>query len=373
MANTLTAIIPSVIRAMQSVSRSTGALFNAINTDVGADQVGKGQAITLPINGSISATDVTPGPTPPAFVDQTLTSNTLTLSEQKAGKFHLTSEERAKISANAEYVPRGIEQAIKAVVNAANDYAYQIAYQGAGYAFGTAGTTPFASNPDILLDVWKSLMDDDYAPNEDLWGIVSTAAWAAAGKLDQFQKANEAPAGVDFSRNSIGMLSNFMMGFDQRLTQVTAGTGASYLVNGAASEGDSTVTVDTGSGTILAGDIITFAADTTNKYVATSFAGNVITLNRPLLADIPDNNAVTVAAASVRNIFCHKDAIRMGFRPSASDELDVADDATVVTDPVSGLSLRLALYKGYHGGQYEVSAVYGGVVDRKAWLRVLLG
>ena len=373
MANTLTAIIPSVIAAMQSVSRSSGALFNAVNKDIDAEAVGLGQAITLPISATASTYTVTPGSTPPALVDSVVTSNTLTLDQHKGSRFSLTEEDLAKIANNPDFVNRQIAQSIKAVVNEASSFLYGKMSAGASLAFGAAGTTPFADSPDLLMDIWADLMDEE-APNEDLKATLSTGAWASAGKLTEFQKLNEAPEGVSFARNSIGMLANFGVSFDQKIASVTKGTGASYVADGGASIGDTVITLKTGTGTVLAGDVVVFAGDS-NQYVVKTgaVAAGDIVLAEGLKIALDNGDAMTIQASSVRNICNHMDAVRFGFRPSKASGLDSAMDSTVVVDPVSGLALRLAAYGGYHAGSYEVSAVYGATVDRPEWVKILLG
>jgi len=375
MANTLTPIIPSVIRAIRSVARRSGSLLNLCDMDVGADQVGLGQSITLPNNAAIAAYTVTPGPTPPAFVDQVVGSNTLTLDQHKGARFSVTSEDEKKIDAGAGFIPRSIERAVEVLVNGISDYHYGIAAAGAGLAFGTAGTTPFASDPNLINSIWADLMDDQ-CPNSgaDLFGVVDHYAWATAGNLAQFQKMNESPDGVSFATNSIGMLGNFNMQWDQTIANITKGTGASYVTSGANAVGDTAITLATGSGTVLAGDVILVENDTNQYVVATGTAApGGITIHGGLRIATSGGETVTIQATAKRNLFGNRQAIKMGVRPSASSKLDNATDQTVVSDPVTGLSLRLAAYGGYHGGSYELSAVYGGVVDRPEWLRILLG
>ena len=45
----------------------------------------------------------------------------------------------------------------------------------------------------------------------------------------------------------------------------------------------------------------------------------------------------------------------------------------IVSDPVTGLALRLSSYGEYKQIRYEVSAVWGSVVDRPEWVIALLG
>ena len=73
------------------------------------------------------------------------------------------------------------------------------------------------------------------------------------------------------------MLDRFNIVMAQDVKEHTAGTGSGYLVDDASlSKGDTTITVDTGSGTILAGDVVTIASQ---KYVvATALSGSTFTI-----------------------------------------------------------------------------------------------
>ena len=83
----------------------------------------------------------------------------------------------------------------------------------------------------------------------------------------------------------------------------TTGTGSGYTVNYASgySVGDTDIAIDTGSGTVLAGDVITFAGDDSKYIVKTGVtAPGTITLFPPgLKASLADNTAMTIGSRSV--------------------------------------------------------------------------
>lgn len=73
------------------------------------------------------------------------------------------------------------------------------------------------------------------------------------------------------------------------------GTGTGYLTSAAFVINDTAITVDTGTGTILAGNIITFDGDT-NKYVVDiALTGDTVTIASPgLVQNLADDAAITV-------------------------------------------------------------------------------
>ena len=72
-------------------------------------------------------------------------------------------------------------------------------------------------------------------------------------------------------------------------------TAIGYLVNGALVAADTSVTVDTGSGTIPAGATVTFGSDTRVYTVETALAGGSFTLTEGLEAAVADDAAVNVS------------------------------------------------------------------------------
>jgi hypothetical protein len=138
--------------------------------------------------------------------------------------------------------------------------------------------------------------------------------------------------------------------------------------------------IDTGSGTILAGDSITFAGDT-NKYVVVSaLAANVVTIGAPgLRAAVADNTAITVGNSFTPNLGFAKNALVLATRipavpvDASGNAMDMADDRTIVTDPYSGISFEVALYRQYRQIKYEIGLAWGTGAVKQEHIAVLLG
>src|SRR5262249_20775660 len=153
----------------------------------------------------------------------------------------------------------------------------------------------------------------------DLHLVLNTAAMAKVrGKQSSLFKVNEAgDAGLLRTGDLLLPLEGFSLGVSAQLKKVTAGTGASYLINhsGGYAIGATAVTLDTGSGTILAGDVITIGSDTNKYIVASALASNVVTIAAPgLLAACADNDAVTVGASYTPNAAFRRNAIVLATR-----------------------------------------------------------
>jgi len=371
MANVFGNLIPNVVASMSEVARSEGALFNLLETDAKADAASVGQSVQVGVQVPRTAYTVTPAATAPALSDMTPTVEPFTISNYFGQRFHLSAEEQRALANGEEVKTRAIEQAISDVIALHATSLFNFLNSGAGYALGAQGTDPFASTPNITMDLWK-ILTDEKAPANDRMLALSVGNFASAGKLQQFQKLSEAPRGVDFATAQIAMLANSTVSYSQDLVPHVRGTAnGSYVTSGSSAAGTSTLTLISGSGTILAGDVVTFAADTANKYIAQGFTGGVLTLNAPLKTTIPTGNAVTVAAAHGVSLGGSRRAGIASFRPPLVVN-DAATESEIVTDPVTGLSMRLAYYPGYHTGQWEVSMVSGFGWRRRNWMAKLI-
>lgn len=125
-------------------------------------------------------------------------------------------------------------------------------------------------------------------------------------------------------------------------------------------EGDVLISIDTGSGSISAGQIVTFAGDP-NQYVVAAATSNLITLAAPgLRQDLADDTAITVVGAFTANMAFDRNAFLLASRtPAMPEGGDNADDVMNVTDPISGITFQIALYRQYRRVRYEVGLAWG--------------
>lgn len=319
MTTTLTAIAPVLYSAAREVAKEPFGAVTAVNTSFDNKGVARGDTVKVPVMPSGASEDFTPGITNTAAQNIIASSIDITLTKFKKYPMVLTGEQERSLE-NGEnfedWTTQFIKQGTRTLRNEMEVDCVNEIYQGASRAVGTSGTTPFASNLDLLADVRKILRDNG-APMADAHFIMDTAASNKAQKLAIYQNANQ--AGGDGERRTGGFNPQFGLQLAESagIDTHTKGTGASYLVNGALAKGDTTITVDGGTGTILAGDVITFAADTANQYVVTeALSGGSLKIGENgLRVAIPDNNAVTVTASYTPNVAFERNAVVGVVRP----------------------------------------------------------
>jgi hypothetical protein len=380
MANTLTNLIPDVYAALDVVSRELVGFIPSVYRDSRADRVAYNQTLRVPVAPANGAGgDITPAMSLPSAANQTISNATIALSKQRYFPFSWSGEESYAMDAGPGYLSlkqAQIAQAIRAACNEIESDLATGAYKAASRAYGTAGTTPFASDLSDTANLRK-ILDDNGAPLSDRSVIINTTAGAKLRTLAQLTKANEAADSSMLRQGTLLDVHGFMIRESAQLSTVTKGTGASYLVNNASgyAVGDTAITLDTGSGTILAGDVITFAGDTNKYVVKTALTANVVTIAAPgLRATLADNTAVTVGNNFTPNVGFSRNAIVLATRlPAIPMEGDMAIDREVVTDPRSGLSFEVAVYPGYRMNTYHLSVVWGYSVIKPEHTAILLG
>ena len=213
----------------------------------------------------------------------------------------------------------------------------------------------------------------------------NSATWLnLRGKQNMLLKVNE--AGTQTMLRD-GIIPEGVLGFSMRnsagISLHTKGGATGSLINNASGEvvGETTLTLDTitvNTTGILAGDVVTFAADTTNKYVVNTglvaTSGDIVIGKPGLLVAAPDNNAMTIGNSYTGNYAFNRGSIVLASRaPAMPSGGDSADDRMTITDPISGLTFEVSLYRQYRQVKYEIALAWGCAAANGAHIATLLG
>lgn len=380
--NTLTGIIPVVYEALNVVSREMVGIIPACKRDSSAARAALNQVVRSPVGTAGSLEDIVPGQYPANTGGTTVGYKDVVITKSKAAPVLWSGEEQLSIgdSLNPVMVDQFAE-AMRSLTNAIEVDLATTAITHASRAYGTAGTAPFGTAGDLSDTAGvRKILEDNGAPQGDLQLALGSNAMAnLRGKQNVLFKVNEAGSS-DMLRNGMtDRLQGFALRNSYGLTAAhvrgTAAASPAYLTNGAAAIGDTVIGVDTGTGTIVAGDVVTFGSDT-NKYVVVSaLSGGNITIAKPgLIAAVSDGTAVAVGAAYSPNVAFARNALILAARaPALPQGGDMAEDRTQITDPVTGLVFELALYKMYRQVKYEVSMAWGTASVKDEHIALLVG
>lgn len=378
MANTLTSLIPDLYEAMDVVSRELVGMIPAVARDSNAERAAKDQTVRSFVAPASSAADITPGQLPPDTGNQTIGNKTITISKARGVPIRWNGEEQKGINFGPGYMNVRRDQIAQAMRTLTNEIENDLCalYVGASRALVPNATTLFsASLKDAALI--RKVLADNGAPMDDISLVMNTTAGAAVRGLAQLNQVNT--AGESSLLRQGVLVDIFGMGLREsaQIDAHVAGTGASYQTNavGGYAVGATAITLDTGTGTILAGDVVSFAGDANLYVVASALAANVVTLAAPGLQEtLADNVALTVNTTSLdRNMVFARNAIQLVTRiPARPYEGDHAEDVMIVQDPRSGLAFELAMYKEYRQVHYELSAAWGQAVIKPEHMALLI-
>lgn len=380
--NTLTGMIPTLYEAMNVVSREQVGFIQAVRLDTQVARAALNETVRSPIGVAGDLEDITPGAAPAASGGVTIAYTDVTMTRAKAVPILWSGEEQKGVGNTGQLNQVLMDQftdGIRKIVNAMEADCYTAAKTSASRAYGTAATAPFGTAGDLSdIAQLRKILEDNGAPTSDLQFVGSSAAIAnLRGKQSVLFKVSEAGSSDMLRTGMTDRLEGFAIRNSAANVQHTKGTGSSYQSNNASGyvAGDRTIALDTGSGTVLAGDVVTFTGDS-NKYVVNSaLSGGSMVIGKPgLQAALADNIAMAVGNSYTPSFGFARSAMVLATRaPALPDGGDSADDRTYVTDPITGLTLEVSVYRQYRQVKIEIAAVWGVGVPNGAHLATLLG
>lgn len=386
-ANTLTALIPDIYAAMDIVSRELVGVIPSAMRAPGVERAAVGQQVNYPIAPEQASYDIVPAMTVPEPPDNSFTTGQMAIAKSKGVPFGITGEEQRALGTggpgNASVQAMWIAQAMRTLTNEIEQDAFSEAVAGASRAYGTAGTTPFASDDISDLAQVRKILNDNGAPTTGRSVILDSTASANLITVKNLTRVNEAGDTMTLRDGEVTRLYGLSVKETGATVEHTKGTGAGATTNAAGyAIGATVITLAAaGTGTIVAGDFITFAGDN-NKYLVvtgdTSAAdGGTITIASPGLREaIPASaTAITVGASySGAGVAFSMDALHIAMRPPAMPEGgDAADDSRIFYDPRSGMPFELLVYRGYKKVRWEIGMAWGVKLNKPAHAALLLG
>jgi len=383
--NTLTNLIPDLYAALDVVSRELVGMIPAVTMDASVDRAAVNQNVRVAIAPANTAgADITPAMAIPAEADQTIDNVSIAITKARAFPFSWNGEEQRGVNSGPGYLSIRANQIAQAMRAAVNEVEADLTALHTKFsrAAGTAGTTPFATNTAGLTAARKILVDNG-APLSDAALVLDTTAGSSLRTLLNVNSARDESKLPITAQGVITRISDLNVRESGQIVTSTAGTGATVKTNTAGyAVGATTITLKStgGTGTVVAGDVITFASDT-NQYVVVSgdadiSDGGTITIAAPGLrkAIAASETAITIVAAAARNMAFSRSAIVLATRlPERPQEGDNALDVMTITDDRSGLSFEVAIYGGYRKVRYEIALAWGVKVIKPEHTALLLG
>ena len=376
--NTLTNLIPSLYAGLDTVSREQAGYIPSVFRDASASRAALNEAITFPITPAGNTSSISPSMTVPEPTDQVIGNGTITITKSKSAEFGFVGEERLGLNNGPGYNTVQADmfaQGIRALVNEVEADIAVAAAAAASRSWGTPGSPVFATNTNDFNQLGKILSDNGAPPSERQL-VIDTTAGASLRTLYGLN-ANRDFSNASFQEQGVLVTPHGMSVRETgQAVSHESGTGASATTNAAGyAIGATNITLaSAGTGTVLAGDMVTFAGDSRQYVVAAgdtdvSNGGTIVLQSPGLMAAIVGATAITVVGNQlspdasdydVAGVAFFRNAIALAARaPALPDGGDIATDRITMTDPRSGLAFDVAIYKGYHKVRFDVGLAWG--------------
>lgn len=376
MANDLTNMTPRILAMGIEALRGAVIMPRLVSNDYEADARKKGSTVDVPIAPEIAVRDVAPGANQVAAGDMTPGLAQIALTQWKEAPFYLTDNDFLKVEQNI--IPLSVGSAVAALASTVNAYIMSKYKKVYGFT-GTAGTTPFGGSTPTTSDASQiyKILTQQLAPIAARRMVLDPEAAANARDLSAFQDASASADPQVITEGIIGRKFGFDFYEDVQVPTHTAGAIAAALA-AKASTAQPVGTTDvictsTGDVDLLEGDIITFAGDT-QTYVLTadasrSGAGDITVPVSPGLAvALAGDEAVTLKASHTVNLAFQRDAFAFASRPLLDTTAGTNAIVESLTDPISGISLRLEITRQHKQTEWSFDILYGAecIDPRKA-------
>ena len=383
MSNHLDAIMPKILARGMLAFRETAIMPRLVNADFSNEAAQKGASVDIMIPGEVAVEDVIPGKDAPDAPDTDVSVKTLTLDHWKKVAFYLTDKDLMQIEADRDFVPFKMQEAVHALANAINQSFYNVAAD-AGTTLYDQHHVFFSSDPSkanhehagIKLPLLvREILNKQSAPKQGRIGIVSFEDEAMMLALPQF--SDVASAGDDQVKREGEIGRKFGIDWyssDLIKTKINP-TSDTFNLTKAALTGVKNIQVNGASYPISVGDVIVTASD--NEFI--SVVKKVAPLNSATSFDlvvsphttrnIASSVQMKIAAQARSNLAFQRDAFAFATRPlsTMSETMGLGNRILSVTDPETGLTLRLEISRQYKRTLWEFDVLWGVELVRPEW------
>lgn len=363
--NDLSAIAPVLLMRGALLLKKQLMMPRLAMFDVKSEMAKQFETINVEIPNTIPVQDVTVAtPNTPTGVVPTVIP--ITLDYWKEACFSLSDKDITQISANT--LPLSAEQAIYSLANAV-DVQLLAEYKKIYNYVGAAGTTP-----DALEDIVNTMkvLNENAVPFSQRALLIDPTAHAKFSLLSDFINANKVgDDGTALKEASLGRKFMFDIFMDQNMPLHTKGTIAASggiaskttVAAGLKTAVLNDVSGGTLTGTLVVGDIITFA-NQTQSYVITELAtasDNEITakFEPALTTALADGTLVTVLGSHRVNLGFHSQAFCFASRQLSEQGNQLGQIVMSVVDADTGVTLRLEIKRIHKAVQYSYDILFG--------------
>ena len=378
--NVFASVVPRLLATGLGVLRENAIMPQLVNSSYSAQAGMQGSSIDIPIVADIPAQDVVPGPYSNNTPDITPTHISMPLDQWKEAAFYMTDKEMIEVMNG--YVPLQAEAAVKSLCTLIDQDLFSTYKDVYGFV-GTPGQVPFSvDTTPAIVSAARVVLNKQLAPMDPRYIVWSPDAEGNATNIRAFQDASWAASGSVIMNGQLQQKLGFSHLMDQNAPTHTAGTATSVTLTSSSAAGAKTVTLAAASGTLVYGDIITFAGHNQTYVVGgnvtLSSGGVPVTISPPLAIAVNGSSTpVAVAKMATHQIAGYafqKNAIAFATRPLESQDygpLGAVIQSAV--DPITKLTLRLEVRREHRRLRWAYDILWGKKLVRPQFACVIAG
>ncbi len=376
MTNQLDAIVPKILARGMLSFRETSFMPRIVNANMSAESAQKGDSIDVMIPGNIAVEDVVPGIAPPDAPDTTANVKTIPLNRWKKVSFYLSDKDMMQIDADQHFIPFQMQEAVTALANEVNKSFFEQS-KFALNVIGVPGKKLFSNaaadankdyghiNPALLA---RKMLTQNKAPKSGRYAVLGYEEEANAIALAQFADAEKTGDSSVRLDGEIGRKYGINWFSSDSIDRYKAKATDTFTSIPPIAAGDTTAILSGVEHALAPGTIIVDDRD------------RVITSLGKIIEKIKDKNKdykheliipalhTTVAATVLKmgftyndNMAFHRDAFAFAMRPlaAATENIGLGNRILSVTDPETGLSMRLEISRQYKRTLWEFDILWG--------------
>ena len=372
--NSITDMMPRIVARGLLRFREQAILPRLVNSSLSAEAARRGDAVRVPMSRPVTARDVTPGAAAKQAPATAMSVVTVPLDNWKSAAFFLTDSEMMQIEAESSFIPLQMAEAITALATAVNE-SILTEVETATTVIGQPGEVPFQAS-DSPSQIWqganaaitaRKLLNLAAAPKSGRFAVIDYEMEANALGLPQFHDAQRAGTASVPMEGEIGRkfgIDWFSSDLLPRSRHPLGNARFAAKVNADASGGELKMPF----ARLRVGDVIAIGSGRnarthriTALRTASSGAHATVTVTPAFAAAIETSVNVAVSRPYRTAVAMHRDAVALAMRPltAAGLEQGVGSRMMSVSDPETGLSLRLEVTRQYKQTMWEFDILWG--------------
>lgn len=358
MANTITDVVPKLVGLMLPKLRANSIMPRLVNRDFDTLGAQPGSSIDVPLPPAITTVDVTAANVSPETSDITLSTVNVPLSSWKEAPFYMTDKDLMEVQ--QDKLPGVVESALASIIDTIDAQILESAADGAGLATDQVSSGAFAAIADALEP--GKLLNKNKVDRNARSCVFNSDAEANLLALEAFTSSDyQTEFPIETGQFGPGQKLGAQWFMDQNVFEHTKGDAAGTFTATNNEPVGETVVAVTGvtSGNIAKGDIVTIGS---YSYVVGTGGSSTISLNQPLKEAVSSGASITVSDTHSSNLMFARDAIVFVSRPFMASNAAIASQT--ISDPISGLSLRLEVTREHKRDRWSIDALYGTKVVR---------